>query len=153
MKHSYHYVIVLWLAALAVGGCGEAGPELVPVRGKLLDQQGKPVFPGSIWFIADASSPNGPTGVLDASSLLGDDGSFTLRTYPHGDGAMVGRYHVTLSLGAGSSPKLARYAGPKTTPLSVDVPEGGSIELVLRIEENPGASRTRGAPPSAKGRR
>jgi hypothetical protein len=122
------------LLAFTACGCGGPGPQLVTVRGKVLDSDGKPVFPGSIWFVADGSTPSANGGVLDASSMLYEDGSFKLRTYPRGDGAMVGRYRVTLSLGAGSSPRLAKYAGPRTTPLTVDVPQYGLEDLVLRLD-------------------
>lgn len=153
MRKSSLVTMALGMAAFAMSGCSGQGPELVPVRGTLLDRHGKPVFPGSIWFIADASVPAVSAGALDASSVLGEDGTFNLRTYPHGDGAMVGRYHVTLSLGAGSSPKLAKYAGTKTTPLSVAIPKGGSTGLVLTIEEDLGLGRSGGGPPNSRSRR
>ncbi len=143
--HTKFLVIFMYcLLTLAVCGCAERGPELVIVRGKVLDSVGKPVFPGSIWFVSDSASPSVNGSALDASSLLYEDGRFTLRTYPHGDGAMVGRYRVTLSLGAGSSPSLAKYASPKTTPLTVDVPKEGLQDLALRLDSS--QSQERGHP-------
>ncbi len=124
-----------WLLLLMMSGCGERGPVLVPVKGKLLDKVGNPIFPGSVWFIVDGQKAEGPGAAKDASSLLHEDGSFTLRTYPYGEGAMVGRYRVTISLGAGSSPRLAKYAGPKTSDVVVDVPEQGLTDLVVRLGE------------------
>lgn len=136
--------------ALAVVGCGGGGPQLVTVRGKLLDADGKPVFPGSIWFVAEGAATGAERRALDASSMLYQDGSFRMRTDPHGEGAMVGKYKVTLSLGAGSSPKLAKYAGPRTTTLSVDVTPVGIEDLVFRLDASQtgppakfGASRAR----------
>ena len=136
MRRSVISVALSCLLPFAACGCGGPGPQLVNVRGKVLDSDGKPVFPGSIWFVADGPAASAKGGVLDASSMLYEDGSFKLRTYPHGDGAMAGRYRVTLSLGAGSSPRLAKYAGPKTTPLTVDVPKDGLEDLVLRLDSS-----------------
>lgn len=125
---------VLGLAGLSIVGCGQKGPELVPVKGRLLDNRGQPVFPGSVWLVVDGSTSSTEAGALDASGMLQEDGSFTIRTYPHGEGAMVGRYRVTLSLGAGSSPKLAKYAGPRTSTILVDVPKEGVTDLVIRLD-------------------
>jgi hypothetical protein len=146
-------VAISCLLPFAACGCGGSGPQLVTVRGKVLDSDGRPVFPGSIWFVADGSAPSA-NGGLDASSMLYEDGSFKLRTYPHGDGAMVGRYRVTLSLGAGSSPRLAKYAGPRTTPLTVDVPQQGLEDLVLRLDssQSQGPTKPGGSPTKRRNR-
>jgi len=142
--------VIAGLLALQIAGCGAKGPDLVPVKGTLLDSKGKPVFPGSIWFVVDGSTSSSETGALDASSILQQDGSFTMRTYPHGDGAMVGRYRATLSLGAGSSPKLAKYAGPRTSTISVDVPKEGVTDLVIRLDaDSTDGGGRRGGPPNA----
>ncbi len=138
------------LLAFVFAGCGEKGPELVPVKGKLLDSQGKPVYPGSIWFVVDGSTSSGEPDARDASSMLQEDGSFTMRTYPYGEGAMVGRYRVTLSLGAGSSPKLAKYSGPRTSPITLDVPKEGISDRILRLDADSKADSGRGGPPGAR---
>lgn len=143
----------LGLLTLLIAGCGDRGPDLVPVKGKLLDNQGKPVFPGSIWFVVDGSTPSSEPGAQDASGMLQEDGSFSIRTYPHGEGAMVGRYRVTLSLGAGSSPKLAKYAGPRTSTILVDVPKAGVTDLVIRLDADSKADSGHVGRTSAKGRR
>ncbi len=143
----------IWaLLSLILGGCGGPGPELVPVKGKLLDNQGRPVFPGSIWFVVDGTTSSPTPGGLDASGMLQEDGSFRIRTYPHGDGAMVGRYRVTLSLGAGSSPKLAKYAGPRTSTLVVDVPKEGVTDLVIRLDADSRAESGRGGRSKSRNR-
>ena len=135
-------------------GCSDPGPKLVPVRGKVLIESRGPVFPGSIWFIPE---PGGND--LEASSLLQKDGSFRLRTYPHGDGALIGKYKVTLSLGAGSPAELARYSRPSTTPLKVVVPESGWDDLVLTLEQGPmpgqseATRKSRGTPAPGTSRR
>ena len=141
------------LLPLMLGGCGEQGPDLVPVKGRLLDNQGKPVFPGSIWFVVDGTTSSPTPAGLDASGMLQEDGSFSIRTYPHGEEAMVGRYRVTLSLGAGSSPKLAKYAGPRTSILVVDVPKEGVTDLVIRLDADSRAESGRGGRSKSKSKR
>ncbi len=154
MRRSIVWIILPgWLLLLAAG-CGGNGPELVTVQGKVLDSDGRPVFPGSIWFVADGTETADGAHPLDSSSMLYEDGSFRLRTYPHGDGAMVGKYRVTLSLGAGSSPRLAKYAGPRTTPITIDVPRAGLKDREIRLDSSqtaPVANLRKGA--SRTGRR
>ena len=118
-------LMVLVLAA----GCG--GPKLVPVKGRVVYADGKPVTAASVSFTPDAT-PEG-NGLL-ATGLLAEDGSFTLRTYSHGDGAMVGSYRVTVSLGFGATRKLVKYTRLKDTPLKIDVPPEGRTDLVLTLQ-------------------
>ena len=118
-------MILLVLAA----GCG--GPKLVPVKGRVVFADGRPVTAASVSFTPDTAKGN--EGIL-ATGLLAEDGSFTLRTYPHGDGAMVGSYRVTVSLGFGATRKLAKYTRLKDTPLKIDVPPEGRTDLVLTLQ-------------------
>jgi len=120
--------LLLSVIALLVG-C-QRGPTLVPVQGKVV-YQGRPVSAGSIYFQPDSAGGDAPQM---ASSLLQEDGSFTLRTYPHGNGAMVGSYRVTVSLGFGATPQLAKYTRVKDTPLKIDVPPEGRTDLVFTLE-------------------
>jgi hypothetical protein len=118
------------LVVLGLAGCGR-GPKLVPVRGRVLYRDGRPVSAASVCFIPDAAKGN--TGTL-ATGMLALDGTFTLRTHPYGDGAVVGPYRVTVSLGRGTSKELARYTREKDTPFFIDVPPEGltDVELVLK---------------------
>jgi hypothetical protein len=70
------------------GGCGAEGPVLVPVEGTVtLD--GQPVKGASVTFMPQfAGQP--AMGRTDAA------GAFTLRTHPHGPGAMPGTHHVSV---------------------------------------------------------
>ena len=115
--------------ALTSAGCG-GGPKLVPVSGRVAYEAGGPVTAASICFIPDAGRGN--HGQL-ATGLLAEDGTFTLRTYPHGDGAMIGSYKVTVSLGRGTSKKLAKYTRENATPFKIDVPPEGLADLVLTL--------------------
>lgn len=99
-------------------GCSSK-PKLVPVTGTVT-HKGQPLTAGSIWFHpADANQTEKP------GCQLALDGSFAMRTYPHGQGVPPGSYKVTLS------PDLARrihrpdYAEPTKTPLAIEVPDAG----------------------------
>jgi hypothetical protein len=123
---------IAWLGvlALAVAGCG-GGPKLVPVKGRVVYANGQPVTAASVSFTPDAATGN---NAILATGLLAEDGTFTLRTYPHGDGAMIGSYRVTVALGFGATRKLAKYTRLKDTPLRIDVPAEGRTGLVLTLE-------------------
>jgi hypothetical protein len=123
-----HRLCVLALLLPAVFGRG--GPNLVPVKGRVVYADGRPVSAASVVFTPDASQGN--NGML-ATGLLALDGTFTLRTYPHGDGAMVGAYKVTISLGRAPR-ELAKYALLKDTPLRIEVPAEGLKDLELKLE-------------------
>src|SRR5262245_3730672 len=122
---------LLGMIVFLTAGCG-GGPKLVPVKGRVVFADGRPVTAASISFSPDTDKENNST--LSATSLLQLDGSFTLRTYPHGDGAMVGSYRVTISLGRGGRGNLAKYTRPKDTPLLIDIPPEGRTDLVLTLE-------------------
>jgi hypothetical protein len=123
----------LLLFALLVGTVGcERGPALVPVTGKVTFQ-GKPIVPGAVFIEPD----DGPDGtVLRASGLLQLDGSFALRTYPHGQGAMPGTYRLYLQLGHGTKPELAAFTDVMRSPLTVVVPEEGLKDHHIELSEH-----------------
>lgn len=126
------------LLALLVGSVGcNRGPALVPVTGEVTFN-GKPVVPGAVFIEPDG----GPDGTVQrASGLLQLDGSFALRTYPHGDGAMPGKYRLYLQLGHGTKPELAAFTDVTRSPLMVIVPDAGlkdhRIELADYIKSQP----------------
>ncbi len=138
-------------AAATVAGCGDPGPPLVPVEGRVVDRDGLSVYPGSIWLIPEAAPP-GPAPSEGSSSVLGERGDFRLRTYPYGDGVPTGRYRATLSLGPGASPELLRYASPERSPLSVEVPPDGLHDLTLRLDGSARAGADLGRPPNTRPR-
>jgi hypothetical protein len=129
---SRHFLPLLLLATAGLFGCGGSGPKLVTVQGKVL-HRGKPVCPGSVQFEPADTSGN----TLLASSLLGEDGSFNLRTFtnmkPHA-GAMPGKYKVTLNLGGGTTPELAKYTQLKTTTEEIVIPAEGNKDLVIDLK-------------------
>jgi hypothetical protein len=118
------------LVLLAVSGCGGDKPRLVSVTGKVT-HQGKALLGGSIIFHPDAGNSYQKD---KPSSLLQEDGSFTMKTFPFGDGVPPGAYKVTLA------PELAKrisrpgYALPEKTPLSIQVPESGVKDHVFEVK-------------------
>jgi hypothetical protein len=119
------------LLLVCLAGCrGSSRPHLAPVKGRVLFKD-EPVTAADIFFIPDASRGN--EGSL-ASSVLQEDGSFTLTTHPHGDGVMPGAYKVTLSLGRRPEKELNKYRQVQTTPLEYTVPAEGLPDLVIKLE-------------------
>ncbi|MFO0929452.1 MAG: hypothetical protein U0736_20885 [Gemmataceae bacterium] len=116
-------------AVLLLTGCG-GRPTLVPVTGAVTFH-GKPLTAGSIWFHpAEGSSYQGEK----PSCLLGLDGSFTMRTYPHGNGVPPGTYKVTLAPELANRISRPQYADPAKTPWSVTVPPAGLSGQAFEVQ-------------------
>ena len=89
------------LAVLLSSCGGSGGPKLHPVTGKVLcDDQ--PAEGATVVF----HPANSKADSLMPSGVVGKDGTFTLRTYPHGDGAPEGDYVVLVTwFEAAAAPK------------------------------------------------
>jgi predicted small lipoprotein YifL len=100
---------VLAAGLVTAAGCGESGPKLVPVEGRVtLD--GKPVSEMLINF-----HPLGNTYGTGANAMTDADGRFTLMDSRGGTGAYVGEY-------------------ADKSPLRVTIPEGGgTADVVLTV--------------------
>ena len=112
--------ITLGVLALVLAGCGDA-PKLVAVAGKV-SMKGQPVTAGSIWFhpaAGNAFAGEKPSCQLEL------DGSFTMRTYPYGNGVPPGAWKVTLSPELANRLKKPEYSDPAKTPWAADVPAAG----------------------------
>jgi hypothetical protein len=124
--------VAIGCLTLAVSGCGSAAPEMARVSGKVTIR-GKPLTTGTITFVStDNVRPN-------ASSKIGTDGTFNLRT-TLGEGAQPGEYRVVITdVNAGevldSAPKApgkskaaisSRYANPDTSNLNAVVKAGSN---------------------------
>lgn len=132
-------------ALLAIAGCGPDRPAMVPVSGTVtLD--GQPVVGASVML-----SP--AQGGRPASGRTGESGSFTVSTFEPGDGALLGRHTVTVTLqkttGMTADPDglegdvapgglkvqwlvPQKYASQKTSGLTVEV-QSGMEPLELRL--------------------
>jgi len=118
-------------ACLLVAGCGPAGPKLNPVSGKVLFQQ-QPAAGAQVVFQPVGSA--GEAHPLTPSGTTGADGSFTLATHPHGEGALAGDYIVLVSWypdnareEANPKNKLpAKYSDPAAALIKATVKEGNN---------------------------
>ncbi len=93
------------LGLLAIVGCGESGPEIVPVSGQVIID-GEPLTRGNIQVI--------PKGYRAASGKIGPDGRFTLTTFEPGDGVVRGTHQVAVSSHENLSPGQQKWYAPKT---------------------------------------
>jgi hypothetical protein len=72
---------------------------------------------------------------LTAVAQTGEDGSFRLKTPPHGEGAIPGFYRVTVTGYPGQKVAFAaRYTRLDKTTLFVEIPPGGATDLVLKLD-------------------
>lgn len=121
--------LALLFTALTVLGCGESGPKLVPLNGKVV-LRSEPVSAGSVYLHPDAANEFQSD---TPGSLLELDGSFNIKTFPFGDGVPVGRYKVTLSPDLAVRLKVPEYSNPITTPWQVEVGPEGNTSLLLEV--------------------
>src|SRR5689334_6819796 len=88
-----------WMAVIPIAGialtcpaCSSAGPKLHPVRGSVLfnDQpaDGATVVLDPVGAVEGTAKPSG---------VVRADGTFSVQTYPHGDGAPAGEYAVLIT--------------------------------------------------------
>ncbi|SRR5579871_995609 len=123
------------LLALFAAGCGERTQPLFPVRGQVLDAEGKPAAGAKVIFhpVGDAAAGGArPVGVAD------DSGTFTLTTFKAGDGAPPGNYAVTVEWRAAPNSPFSRasadrlqgrFANAATSTLKVTVaPQQNTLE-------------------------
>ena len=105
---------------MSLAGCGSKS-KLVGVTGKVT-KGGQAVTGGSLWFHPEGGSEGKSERM---SGQLQTDGTFTARTYPHGDGIPPGNYKVTLSPDLAARINAVRYADVTKTPWAVTVPDSG----------------------------
>jgi hypothetical protein len=120
--------VALFALTLLNASCGGPPREKVhPVGGKVL-YNGQPAAGATVVFHPKKDDPR----ALRPIGKVGADGTFTLTTYAHGDGAPAGDYAVVViwpPAGArkkvGSGDRLGgRYGTPAASPLRARVDEG-----------------------------
>ena len=135
--------VLLAAAALAgLAGCMGTGPALpaaVPAKGVIQLADGQPLREGRLEL-----SPKAKDGI-EAFGDVHADGSFTLTSYKPNDGAVPGRYVVTISpynyAAPGGSPKPsadaaripAKYLEAGTSNLEVEI-KSPDNSLQLRLD-------------------
>ena len=132
------FSVVLFLFLVAVVGCGESGPELIPVNGKVTIK-GKPAGNISLQFLPDVQED--AEGVWPSSiGLSKPDGTFELRTSDNRLGAVAGRHRLIVVDIDEERPEQgkertkpirldSRYAIAGT--ISVDVQPGKPVEIAI----------------------
>src|SRR5262245_30361209 len=98
------------LLALLLAGCGaESAVRLVPVNGRATLGE-RALGRVTIQLVPDESKgTHAPTGVAQTD----EDGSFRITTPPHGEGAVPGRYKVTVTSYTGKDvPRSYADRGP-----------------------------------------
>ena len=109
--------------------CNQDKPKLVKVNGKITFN-GQPLTAGNINF--HPASTN--TFTKDnPSSILQEDGSFTMKTFPYGNGVSPGEYKITLAPQLASRISLPNLAYPEKTNAKITVPETGLENYILDI--------------------
>jgi hypothetical protein len=126
------------IAVLAAGlvGCGDSGPPLIPVQGKVFIN-GKPASEGGVTFRSVDNQ------MVQLAGAIRPDGTYVM-LHNRQEGAPQGQYIVTVLVTETAKTADGNYTGlprtisnqkfsnPATTPLKVEVKEGnaaGSYDL------------------------
>jgi len=104
-------------------------PNTVAVSGKVVDDKGdKPLGDVRVIFV-----PDGTLGARLASGTTKKDGSFSLSTFGNEDGAVPGKYAVTITpvSQANAAAIPSRYMEKETTPLKIEIKDDGPNEVPM----------------------
>jgi len=133
-----------------LAGCSDTPYEIVPIHGKVTYKDGSLIPADAIYvrFYPQVESLSAKVHPRPGSTELDtEDGTFALvSTVEYGDGVIVGKHKVTVTVGdesptgAGSIP--AKYADPATTPLEIEV-TGRNQDVPLKIEKPTQATKRR----------
>lgn len=128
--HAIAPLAVILLLSVSLVGCGEPKPTLVAVTGKVT-KDGQPVTAGSIYLHAASATAYQKD---NPSSMLQTDGSFSIKTFPFGDGVPPGDYKVTLSPELAARLKLPNHGKATETPLTVTIPSEGLSNWLIELK-------------------
>lgn len=122
-------ILLIIQSVFFISACNQDKPKLVTVNGKITSN-GQPLTAGSINF--HPASTN--TFTKDnPSSILQEDGSFNMKTFPYGDGVSPGEYKITLAPQLATRISLPNLAYPEKTTAKITVPETGLENFILDI--------------------
>ncbi len=132
---------VLLSLVAAIPACGPSRRSVFPVKGRVVDNAGKPVVGATVLFhptATDPEDPNIPTAHVD------ETGAYSLTTYVEGDGAPAGEYRVTVLLVPGKKHPLdlpvsdllkGRYSDPAKSKILFTVEKKDLNEVPeIRVE-------------------
>lgn len=116
-------ILIVCVASVAVGGCGPAKPasnrpQTHPASGRL-SLAGQPLAAATVTFRPEGKG-SGCAGISDAS------GRFKLSTFAAGDGALPGKYRVTVTKFA-AAPASPDVDSPGYAPPSASAPPPKSL--------------------------
>lgn len=125
------WLAFVWAAALTSCGCGAQGPQLAPVKGRVL-LDGQPLKTGQV--LTQPTAGRGANGAIQA------DGSFQLSS-GRVPGALVGTHAVAVVAydgPASSSPEASpgklllprRYTSADTSGLTIEVTSGENTPVL-----------------------
>jgi hypothetical protein len=127
-------LVVLYAAAIVLSACNKSGPKLNPVRGQVFFNE-QPAEGAKVVFLP-AGEENAQFRGARPAATVSADGSFELRTEPHGVGAPAGEYSVLITwfLARDENPnnnaknKIPnKYGDPSKPLLKATVNEGDNI--------------------------
>ncbi len=130
-NHFRVFRLALGLPFLLFLGCGESGPKLNPVAGKI-SYDGKPLTRGTISLRPEKASAKETS--IEPYAEIKADGSFELKTGAK-DGAPVGKYIVLVTATEEIDPKNASAAPKDLIPRKYGDPQ--SPMLRLEVVEKP----------------
>jgi hypothetical protein len=122
--------VAMLVLLVACAGCSDDRPVMVSVTGKvLMDEKG--VTAGAIYFHPHTENRfqnDSP------SSQLQLDGSFTMKTFPYGDGVPPGKYKVTLVPELASRLQHPEYGTIATTPWEITIPDQDVTDYIFDVK-------------------
>jgi hypothetical protein len=104
-------LLALAVLALASGCRGADSPRTYPVKGKVT-YNGKPVPNGTITFVSASGQA--------ATGEIRPDGSYELKTFRRGDGAVPGEHKVVIVAMEDTASKLPEQRGGTPPPIIPD---------------------------------
>jgi hypothetical protein len=119
-------------ALLALAGCGDGGPKIVPVSGTVT-VDGRPLSYGHVQVM--------PAGWRPASGRLDGSGRFTLTTTAPNDGCAVGTHPVVVLAGESINEDTmkwhapSKYADASTSNLTVTI-TGPTDDLKIELKSD-----------------
>jgi hypothetical protein len=114
-------------------GCGSPDPETAEVTG-IVRLDGQPLTSGIVTFTPEAGR--------SATGFIQSDGTYTLKTYTDGDGALPGKHIVTITPGNTGAPARPNFDSDRPTmatdspiPVKYGIPGSSGLEFEVKADE------------------